>query len=373
MCVVIHLPKKKTLATKLLQNCYDRNHDGWGIMWAEGGVVHSVKDVSNFDAFEKAWKDVPRHAERGIHFRIKTHGSINQENCHPFLPVPTLGVMHNGVITTNMVEAAMSDTFNFVKYEVKPLIDGWNDFMSDPNFAKLIGEITGYSKLLFIDGAGNAVRTNEKAWHLAYGVAFSNEYSMREPYTAPAGASAGGYSQTYYPRDYDEDYIECYSASHRDTIRERIEVQRATYGGARCASGSITQLPLRALPAVIGKPEMEPKSDLYSGNKTDAEGQAYVARKEEERHLDTEVVDVDVVEADSDLRSAAYYDIDELMLLSAEELLDTVQDYPKEICLTLYGLLNTCVNAGVYKIDPTDIQGAVLKEEVVNTCTNNSN
>ena len=51
--------------------------------------------------FKEFYKEYKPHGDKQvlIHFRIKTHGPIDKNNCHPFLVNNSLGFIHNGIIT----------------------------------------------------------------------------------------------------------------------------------------------------------------------------------------------------------------------------------------------------------------------------------
>lgn len=181
MCVIIHLPAGKTLSKKLLQNCYDNNSHGYGILWrTEEGKLEHVKSIKDFDDFLKNWKDVPRNVERSVHFRIKTHGLINEENCHPFFPRVDLGLMHNGMIQTIMKDENMSDTYNFAEHELKHIVAKWDGCLENQHeaFIRIVSRMTEGSKLLFMDSKGNVKITFPEKWHKQDGCAFSNKHSL---------------------------------------------------------------------------------------------------------------------------------------------------------------------------------------------------
>ena len=167
---------------------YENNPDGYGMMMAgkKGLVYH--KDVKDFDDFWKYWRDMDRDVPRAIHFRRKTHGLINKENCHPFFPNGSVGFMHNGIIQVEEVHKDMNDTYNFMMLKMKPFIDKYPDIVEDKLFYKLIEEITGNSRLLFLTANGTFHMTNEKAWESRYGAMFSNPGALTKRTSNTTGA-----------------------------------------------------------------------------------------------------------------------------------------------------------------------------------------
>lgn len=395
MCVIIHAAPKQTIEKKILQNCYDRNSDGWGIMWADEGKIFTAKDVSSFDAFYKIWiNDVPRHAQRGVHFRIRTHGGKNKKNCHPFQPNKDVALMHNGVISSMpLIESEMSDTYNFCEYEVAPLIAGWTNFMEDEDFKKLMemNEVTGSSKLLFIDAEGNSLRINERMWHKHEGIYFSNSYSLNAPYKAEnrtynhlqnmhnhhtgfvantninksSSVSSGALNSAYAGYGYDSpDYDE--DGWPAETDKKLI--------GFRKTETTITKDTTMFIETTT-KSDERIVCDLFAGNKTVEEGEAYLASKEAEtaekvrleqeeleEALGGEVVDPfpkavqsgeeleDEEEDDTD-DSDYELSLDSIMEMSFAELWEDIEAFPKAYASAFRELISTCASAGIFKID----------------------
>lgn len=330
MCVIIHVEAKKSVSWKQLEACYNGNRDGWGIMWARDGKLHTVKEVSSFSAFGNVWKDVPRDVERAIHFRIKTHGEINKANCHPFLAAENIGFMHNGFIDTYMIDARMSDTYNFVEHELKPVIAAWPNFMDDPTFVDLLEKVTGWSKLLLMDATGKVVRVRDRSWTEKNGIYFSNSNTL-----SYSSYKSGNYDSGWWDRNkhnyksHDRNYDNYYSELDED----------------------MTQF----------------KSDLYSCNKTDEEGQKYIEEKEEEaKEVGKELVSVQDKEDTEEDELPYILEMEQLLAMSNEDKLDWVQDCPKGTVYVLNALLDTLSQAGVYDIDYKTSNIVIDQKEAVN-------
>ena len=86
MCVIAYYPTGLLLDKKELENCFDVNGDGAGIMYydAKKELVKIEKGFMNWKAFWKAVQHVPVDTERVFHFRIATAGAVSKECCHPF-------------------------------------------------------------------------------------------------------------------------------------------------------------------------------------------------------------------------------------------------------------------------------------------------
>lgn len=195
MCVIIHLPKGKTISWEQLKKCYDRNPDGYGIMAAIDGKVKVIRSIGSFEKFREDWKTIPADVERAIHFRWKTHGTIDTANCHPFpltgshiqdrdgyqmqpYGYPDIWLMHNGVIKTLEIDKTMSDTYHFTEFDLGPVVPTYGDAMAHPHFQKCIEDCTSGSKILLMDGTGRTLKTFPTMWTQRNGVFFSNSISL---------------------------------------------------------------------------------------------------------------------------------------------------------------------------------------------------
>lgn len=210
MCVIIKVEPRKTLPKQLLQNCYDNNPDGWGIMSAEDNRLFFIKDVKDFNSFYTSWKEFDTSKPRAIHFRRKTSGLLNKENCHPFFAgsnepdKSAVGMMHNGMISYTEKYKDMNDTFHFVMERVAPFVDKYPNIINDPAFYELLEEVTSSSKLLFLTNKGDYHITNEKRWEKHHGCMFSNPGALQgrnstKTYSSGSTTSAKSSTSSLYP------------------------------------------------------------------------------------------------------------------------------------------------------------------------------
>lgn len=334
MCVIVHIGAKKSISKALLQTCYQNNPDGWGIMFAVHGKLQIVKEKSSFDNFYNIFKDVPREVERALHFRIRTSGNINTDNCHPFRINDNMGMMHNGTIDTHFVQKDMSDTFNYCEYELKPVVAGWPNCIDDESFASLVEETTGWSKLLFMDSDGKVLKTRLNVWTERNGLFFSNANSLYASSTNYTSNRSSSYSGSNYNNGY----------------------------------GPVTNNAFDKYEPIKSEPQRL-ISDLYSGNKTDDEGQSFVAsnREEEDREqlqakiaaaLSKNMADP-TEEKEDDEEETFTLDFEQLMSMSNEDMLDWVQDYPRSAVYVLNGLVDTLTQAGIFEIQEPVKKSAV--------------
>lgn len=181
MCIAVVVPKGLTLSDKVLSNCWENNSDGAGFMYAEDGVLHVQKGFMTFKSFLEAYE--PHKSKGGVlHFRIKTHGALNEINTHPFIVDDNLAFVHNGVISDFGCKD-FSDTWHFNENVIKLIREQFSNFLSVKPIKELIGKRIGWSKLAFLDNLGNTTIINEDKGEMSSdGVWFSNNSWNREPF-----------------------------------------------------------------------------------------------------------------------------------------------------------------------------------------------
>ena len=115
-----------------------------------------------------------------IHFRIKTHGALSTEMCHPFEINDHLAMIHNGIITGHGTEDN-SDTYEFVQDIIKPITEKYGDeIIKDKSFQKLLDKYIGWSKLMFLNAETQEhIIINESSCNITDGITFSN-YSWQK-------------------------------------------------------------------------------------------------------------------------------------------------------------------------------------------------
>lgn len=340
MCVIVHLEPKKTIAKETLRDCFTTNRDGWGIMWAKNGKVHAVKDKTDFEDFYKLWQQVPKDVTRALHFRIRTAGEVNRANCHPFRVTDDVWLMHNGMIDAVMLDEKMSDTWNFVAHELRPIVQKWPNFMQSKAFEKLMEEVTGYSKLLFLNSKGEVLKVRNNVWVERQGIYFSNGNSLRSySYGYGGNSRSSGYWEkgVFHPYSTASNYAPpartpTHSPNHYNALTDRIaQIDEAD---SQFNESNI-------------------HSDLFSGNKTEAEGQRYLEELEKQR-VDTLAEYVARADGD-DLPESEDFDgqdeddislvpsVEDVCNWSDQDTMDWMQDNPRSATLFLQGLLDTLI------------------------------
>ena len=183
MCIAILKPDGENIKKDRLDNCFFNNDDGAGFMYAKDGILHFFKGFFKFKDFWNSYvKNVVKNGNpmTAIHFRIKTHGKTNVNNCHPFKVNEKLGFIHNGIINMVKQDDKRSDTAMFNELILKKLPDG---FIRNMAIVNLIEESIGSSKLVFLDNKGQFLISNESLGKWDNNVWYSNTtYKYRYTY-----------------------------------------------------------------------------------------------------------------------------------------------------------------------------------------------
>jgi len=215
MCIAIYKSADKEISKETLQECWDHNPDGAGYMYNVNGHLKVKKGYFKFEDFWKSYTNSCQGKKAVLHFRIKTHGEINKENCHPFNINDNLAFVHNGIIgaVETKSDKTKSDTWHFNDHILKPLINKYSDILEADSFQLMIGDFVGSSKLVFLDNQDNVKIFNEDKGTWDDGVWYSNtSYKPRQTYVAPKnkqtenkiipfdGTNLNKPVQTYYPQ-----------------------------------------------------------------------------------------------------------------------------------------------------------------------------
>ena len=185
MCIIVVKPKDKKLDKKVLKHCWDRNKDGGGFMYAGQHGIVIRKELHNFD---KLWNDYKKRIINTkqelnknvvFHFRIRTHGEIDKENCHPFyINNGKMAFCHNGTISNMKTskDSKLSDTLRFRNHILNHLPKNW---IRNQALLTLIYEFISYNKFAFMEENGDVHILNEEKGTWDEGIWYSN--SMYKP------------------------------------------------------------------------------------------------------------------------------------------------------------------------------------------------
>ena len=229
MCIAILNKKGATLKRELLKNCWDNNGDGAGLLYIDNKKqMNTFKELKSFDVFYQEYTRVKKsYGKRNIvlHFRISTHGKVDETNCHPFLVSDDLGFVHNGMIYDVPTSKDYSDTYMFNETVLKNFTEGfeYNEIMLDMLETFVVG-----SKLVFLNTNDDYAIVNEKAGHWSNDCWFSNNsYKQVNNYVDYGGTKVyrgslgSGYGMGYTPGNvYGQSYGSSYDWSAPSTKRD---------------------------------------------------------------------------------------------------------------------------------------------------------
>lgn len=201
MCIAI-LNTHGTIDRNTFLNCWKNNPDGGGIAYANNGKVNIIKEMKSpevlFDKYKELRDQYPNNNFL-LHFRIATHGKVNETNCHPFRVNKQLCFIHNGMIdgTGLKVSKDFSDTYLFNQLFLQKLP---RNFTQNEAILNLLSEYIGYSKIIFLDSADNWCILNENLGSWDGDNWFSNSTYKDAPPTK--GSKRGKFYPAYELYDY---------------------------------------------------------------------------------------------------------------------------------------------------------------------------
>lgn len=206
MCLIITGASNKIRETllytnSLLDDIYESNSDGVGIMYANKRGLKVVKkicrSIHELYNFISNMPDDDRNM--AIHFRMKTHGDIDLFNCHPYSVVEEeVAMMHNGILDTgNKKDPSKSDTWHFIQdYLVDTVIEA-PAVVHANGFREMVGEFIGNNRFVFMDKHGTMSHVNFHQGIEHDGMWFSNTYAWSPALLIPNFRFTSAYSGTY--------------------------------------------------------------------------------------------------------------------------------------------------------------------------------
>ena len=186
MCVIVYKPKGINIPDKdILHNCYINNNDGVGYTFTDRKNVVVKKGYKDFELFYKdLLKDYKKHNLKEhnliMHFRIGTSGGLTKEKTQPFkitnnvkelnklyIKNKKTSIVHNGVFSNYTYNSNLSDTQNYIKDFLQPLL-----VSGIRNKTELIKDTLSYSKIAMLNNKDNVSLYGE--YILDNGIYYSN-------------------------------------------------------------------------------------------------------------------------------------------------------------------------------------------------------
>jgi predicted glutamine amidotransferase len=174
MCIIAVQPKGKKISRKTLQNCWNNNEDGAGLMYSVNGEIIVKKELHSFDKFMQYKQEADKHnVNIVIHFRISTSGGVNLLNCHPFKVNNNLHFCHNGMLDIIVPKnSTINDTQIYNNMILRNLPKNWQ---RNNAILKLVQQSIGSrNKFVLLDELGMYYIINEDAGNWENDCWFSN-------------------------------------------------------------------------------------------------------------------------------------------------------------------------------------------------------
>lgn len=144
MCVIVVKPKGVRMPSdEIIRACARANRDGFGFCTPD-----SYFKSTSFIAFQDKLAAVRTDEPCIMHFRLATHGSVCQANCHPFKKKDVY-FAHNGILDITPLRGKTDSETAFLKL-IYPKIEKYGMFSEEVMTA--IRGIIGSSKFAIMQG-----------------------------------------------------------------------------------------------------------------------------------------------------------------------------------------------------------------------------
>lgn len=184
MCLLITQPEGVVFDDAFLRGVFSRNRDGLGVMYAENDTFHMRKILPrNYEQMKAFYDEHIAGRACAVHWRMKTHGDIDLDNCHPYEVISEaegypLWLMHNGVLhTDNLKDQTKSDTWHYIQDYLRPMLLKNPEWFMSAEFSALVGAHIGSNRFTLLDAFGNMVTVNARQGVEHNGAWLSNTYA----------------------------------------------------------------------------------------------------------------------------------------------------------------------------------------------------
>jgi predicted glutamine amidotransferase len=177
MCLIIHKPANVKVPKDVLQGALHLNEDGYGIMYAKDGKLTVEKSLKASWLVERLSQ--LNDLELVIHLRMRTHGKVDLDNCHPFTVTDDIGMVHNGIIK-DYGDIDTSDTSEFVTTILKPMLSTSSEAYGSEAYTKVLERVIGTDNKMILMRSDGKVWSLNRCLGLEYnGVWLSNTYAWK--------------------------------------------------------------------------------------------------------------------------------------------------------------------------------------------------
>lgn len=177
MCVAILAPKGKVIGNRQLAAGWYSNSDGGGMAYIDNdGKVRISKGFMEYNPFQKEYERIVKeYGNNGpmlVHMRIRSAGSKNKENTHPF-PIKNGALIHNGTMFTPKFDQNTKDMKSDTRIFAETLFniltkEDVDDAMKD------LSDAVGWNKIALLWDGGEYSIINERSGQWNDGIWYSN-------------------------------------------------------------------------------------------------------------------------------------------------------------------------------------------------------
>jgi hypothetical protein len=225
MCLAIFKPAGKEIPEDHLKEGWRHNPHGAGFAYTQSGLVKIAKGFMSYGKFLKAYKKrVRKSASALVHFRWATVGAKTHANCHPFRLSESHAMIHNGHLSGIAIKNGGSDTNNFAKRILGPIVRQHPNFIHTTHGRKIVNLAIGSSKVVVLTGTGASVIFNEHKGVWDDKIWYSNDqYKRVSASIAPSRPTATKTKTETYHKPYQTQLHMDYHASNRGNGRSYID------------------------------------------------------------------------------------------------------------------------------------------------------
>lgn len=157
MCILIKHAADTVFSRDDIADFHAHNSDGFGVMYLHKNRVVTAKILPK--SADDAYEFYLLHAhgrECALHGRMRTHGAIDEANCHPYKVIKGVYLMHNGVLDTgNEWNKSKSDTWHFAERILKPILNQSPAMLHNAGFQRLLEATLGHgNRFILLDKHG---------------------------------------------------------------------------------------------------------------------------------------------------------------------------------------------------------------------------